>query len=153
VELLNEILKWPVIAQGALGSGVFWLILVAGQKLTNLSKKYIGKLFDKKEKDSEKIDLLVLNAFVTDDSHIKTGTFVLMVFTALHYFIKAFIFFGLGWFFQNIIPTFGLLGYLIGFYYLFSSLSYLPRLDKYSNMTTEEREQKMLLLEARQKES
>jgi hypothetical protein len=153
VELLDEILKWPVIVQGALGSGVFWLFLLIGKWLTNFSKRYIEKFFHIKSKNSDNIDAMVLNAFVTDDGHMKTGTYVLMVFAGLHYFIKAFIYFGLGWFFQNLIPTFSLLGYIVGFYYLFTSLSYLPQVDKYSHMSLDEKKDKLAELEARNEES
>jgi hypothetical protein len=34
-ELIDAIKAWPIIIQGALGSALFWLVLVVGQKITN----------------------------------------------------------------------------------------------------------------------
>jgi hypothetical protein len=43
-ELIDTILKWPIIVQGALGSGLFWLVLFMGQKSVNkISDSYSHK--------------------------------------------------------------------------------------------------------------
>ncbi|GAW97997.1 hypothetical protein MTCD1_03655 [Colwellia marinimaniae] len=35
-DIVNAVLEWPLIIQGALGSGLFWLLLLLGQKITYL---------------------------------------------------------------------------------------------------------------------
>ncbi|WP_024594258.1 MULTISPECIES: hypothetical protein [unclassified Pseudoalteromonas] len=34
-ELMDAVMKWPIIVQGALGSGLFWIILLLGQKIVD----------------------------------------------------------------------------------------------------------------------
>jgi hypothetical protein len=41
-QVVEIILAWPAIVQGALGSGLFWLILLLGQKSSSVStSKYL----------------------------------------------------------------------------------------------------------------
>jgi hypothetical protein len=58
MEVVNEILKWPIIIQGALGSLLFWIIFVLGQKLFNLldsklrKEQKLGRSFGKIARDT-----------------------------------------------------------------------------------------------------
>ena len=42
-ELIDAMKEWPVIIQGALGSGLFWLILLLAQKAFMISSSYFSK--------------------------------------------------------------------------------------------------------------
>jgi hypothetical protein len=41
MEIVNKILEWPVIVQGALGSLLFWLVLTLGQRIIHFGVKKI----------------------------------------------------------------------------------------------------------------
>jgi hypothetical protein len=41
--LIKEILEWPIILQGALGSFLFWMLLSGGQKLTSFLVEKFSK--------------------------------------------------------------------------------------------------------------
>jgi hypothetical protein len=43
-QIFEEILKWPIIVQGALGSALFWLLLTLGEKLFNKLRRILGTL-------------------------------------------------------------------------------------------------------------
>ncbi len=42
-ELIEIVKEWPVIIQGAMGSALFWLVLLLAQKFFELSSKYFSR--------------------------------------------------------------------------------------------------------------
>lgn len=43
IELIEVVKDWPVIVQGALGSGLFWIILLIAQKSFDFGVSYLSK--------------------------------------------------------------------------------------------------------------
>ena len=122
MELINEILKWPVIIQGALGSFLFWLIFTLTQKASSslISKlkgeKEVGKFFAKSAHD----------AFYEKLYDASNYAFFVSIYAALHYFLKFVLALFIALLVSNLIPVFGYIGYLFGAYFLFRSMSYVP---------------------------
>ena len=42
-ESINLVKAWPVIIQGALGSALFWILLVVAQRAFNFTSEYFSK--------------------------------------------------------------------------------------------------------------
>ncbi|GAB2877541.1 hypothetical protein ACCI51_08305 [Microbulbifer echini] len=139
MDIVNQILSWPAIVQGAIGSGLFWLVLHLGQKITKISQSLLGR--HRHEVDMR--DRIIIAALESQD--IKQISTVLSMgsFFGIHYIFKALIFVVLGLCIQNIIPTFGTIGYVGGLVYLFLGLRACPALESYSNKISKKEEPKV----------
>ena len=110
-ELVEVIKGWPVIIQGALGSALFWLVLVLAQKLFEIS----ANNFSKRSKE-QRISWLIsrmakFEAFgdENDDARSAFATSVL-VYRSLRHAYKGFLWLGLG----LLVFTFDEIGLAIG---------------------------------------
>ena len=123
--IIQEILSWPAIIQGALGSALFSLIIIIGGYITKLSLSRIKK----HKNDMLSIDEILKDAIQTQDITYMKFYFLGTIYASLHYIIKAFLFLVIGFFLNDFIPVFGFIGYLGGFIYLLLALNHLPDLD------------------------
>lgn len=96
-ELIDAIKQWPVIVQGALGSALFWLILVLAQKLVKLSAEHFSR-----RNESQRISWLISRdakheAFggATDYAHASFAVSSL-VYRSLRPVYRGFLWLGLG---------------------------------------------------------
>ncbi len=122
---LSALTDLPVIVQGALGSGLFALALLLGQKAFRYAATRTAK-FNKNRR----------LAFLTDETaklHIlqgeefseKSALISLLILRSLRGFAKALIWLSLGLLCSMFAPVFGVAGYLGALYYFFSALNTL----------------------------
>ena len=121
-EIVDTITEWPVIVQGALGSGMFWLILTILPKVWNgiitrfNSEKHIANSFG-----------IIAHQAVHDGDHSRSTTgFLFCIYGAIHYLTKAFLILYLSSLFSSGLYVFELVGKFIGIYLIFRALSYVP---------------------------
>ena len=137
MKFIDEIIKWPIIVQGALGSGLFWLLLEIGQRLITIISKAIGSI----SRDKNIAMWFSLNARVSDKFETQIRSRQIAIYGAVHYLIKAFIFIVFGLVTSNIIAVFSIVGYVGALYFLFRALSYAPHTSKFGS---KENSKKML---------
>ncbi len=126
MEIIDTILEWPIIIQGALGSALFWVILAVGQKLIEFSGSRLSK-------DKKVANYWPLTAYTSDDLEQKKRAYLNCIYGGLHYLVKALIVIILSLMISPIIHTVAIVGYLISVFYLFKSLSYIPHFDSFGS--------------------
>nr|WP_298115038.1 hypothetical protein [uncultured Pseudomonas sp.] len=138
MDVLNEILEWPVIVQGALGSFLFWALF----KLGDFLARYSTKRLSREKKVAHYFSLLWHSEDI--DS---TGEYAYQVciYGALHYLIKALVFITLAFIASTFNEVFFIIGLTIAAYFLFRSISYIPHSD--SHGTPEDAKNKLAELD------
>jgi hypothetical protein len=117
--IIDQILQWPVIVQGALGSALFWLILVIGERSFRKCTSIFRGFSKEKQIEFLYADAVRHMAFADKDS----GHFVVLIYCAVHYVIQALLAICLGLIFESIFPVFGVVGFAMAIYYLFLALN------------------------------
>ena len=117
-EFINHILDWPVIAQSAAGSALFWLILIIGNKLTKYGQELYSKI-SSHHKERLLLSRLMRVQSMSDDRQESSHYLTCLIFGAFKYANKGLIFLTLGLVFQSVIPVFGVIGYVVAIYYFF----------------------------------
>ena len=86
MDILKQVLQWPPIAQGALGSAIFWLLLQLLALLFKLStSKYLS--FSKKNRlERLQAELFRYQACLSDDDAFSTFLFTTIIIGALNNF-------------------------------------------------------------------
>ncbi|WP_126971136.1 hypothetical protein [Xanthomonas sp. BRIP62411] len=123
---IDQILQWPVIVQGALGSLLFWIAYEIGSRATNSISKKLGK-------DKRVALWFSLSSVVSDDRARRDSLRITCLYGALHYAIKAILLFAFAWASSLFNKTFGAVGCFVGIYFLFRALSYVPHFDKFGS--------------------
>ena len=98
MDQIFEIVKeWPVIVQGALGSALFWLVLLAFQKLSNFGASFFSN-FSKKERIAWLISRHAKHeAFGgTDNNSLAAYATSALIYRSLRYAYRGFTWLGLG---------------------------------------------------------
>ena len=117
-ELIDAIKAWPVIIQGALGSALFWLLLLVGQKFaayaagrySHISKKArIAWLINEQAK--------CLASLAETPSDFSTYA-VIILYRTSRSLIKAGMWLVLGLIAQSMISELGVIGFIGALYYL-----------------------------------
>lgn len=123
-DLINVIKDWPALVQGALGSGIFWLVLYIGQKFTSLISDK-AQLHSTKKNKKYLYNEILRHKAVRDGNEFQSGAFYSSVlwFRASRNVINGLIWLTLGLIFGSIIGVFGIVGYLGCLYYLFTALN------------------------------
>jgi hypothetical protein len=119
--IIDRILQWPVIVQGALGSGLFWLILFIGQKAFAVSSSRYITFSKKRRLNSLQAESIRYKAFIIEDKSISAFLLIGLIYSAMHNLIESLICVFIGLLFHNFIPVFGVIGYLFALYYLFKA--------------------------------
>ena len=121
-ELIDAILKWPIIVQGALGSGLFWLLLFLGQKTV----EKISKIYSHKSNEA-RISRLTTAQFKyalgtgIDDHETNAHYFAVLIYRSLRYLFRALMWVILGLVVNSFISPLGIIGYLGALFYLFKA--------------------------------
>lgn len=129
MEIINKILEWPVIIQGALGSLLFWLFFTLSQKTIQISTKKIkddkdlGSYWGRSARDE----------FYKHQFEFSTYSFFICIYGAIHYFLKFIISIFVSFIIIDFIPVFGYVGYIIGLYFIFRSISYVTHFKVFEN--------------------
>jgi hypothetical protein len=142
MKLINEILQWPAIIQGALGSGLFMLTLFAFQKILSVFTKYFKKSNISIQLKLKRILFFKLYAENIKDIHEANVCASILTYKGLEYLAKGIFYVVLGQLFYSFLPIFGYCGYIIGLFYISISVYCLHekdiknakgKLDKLSN--------------------
>ena len=134
MDIINEILEWPIIIQGALGSFLFWLFFVLGQKITNISKKKfkedkeLGSFWGKSARDD----------FYDGNYPFSTYSFFICIYGAMHYFLKFALIIFISFLIESFIPVFSYVGYIIATYFIFRALSYVTHFSVFDKQDEKE---------------
>ena len=122
-ELIKAASEWPVLLQGAIGSGIFWLVLVAGQKISiSISKKYSES--SKKRRKNFLLEQRLKYYYKTTNDNIARGiVFSALTYRALRNFFKAIIWLTLGMLCKEFLSSLAIIGYVGTLYYLFAALN------------------------------
>lgn len=126
--IISGILEWPVIVQGALGSGLFWIILYCGQKLVTLVSEKFSKISRQSKISALREDTIKYQITLPENSD-RSAQIAILLYLALRRITKGLIWMTLGFSFQSVIPVFGLVGYLGALYYLFIALRTFRPID------------------------
>lgn len=129
MELIQKILDLPVIVQGALGSGLFWLVLELGQFLV----RKIGEANTNTNMHNQTALKIALGSVLEVQPEGRRLMFQGMVHGALHYSLKAAIFLAMGLIVANVIPVVGAVGYIAALIFFFRALAYVPNFDRWKN--------------------
>lgn len=129
MELIQKILDLPVIIQGGLGSGLFWLVLELGQFII----RKIEKANTNTNKHNQTALMIALGSVAEEDPEGRRIMFRGMVHGTLHYSLKAVIFLTMGLIVENLIPVVGTVGYIIALIFFFRALAYVPHFDRWKN--------------------
>ncbi|MFG0381991.1 hypothetical protein ACF8C6_13700 [Pseudomonas sp. zbq_18] len=117
--LVDQILEWPVIIQGALGSGVFWLILLLGDKLIKFSSKHTLAFSKKQRIELLGSEILRYKGLLAPGMEAATLSTVGLIYEAVKYISWALSAITLGLLLSEILGVFSTIGYLVAIYYLF----------------------------------
>ncbi|MBA2083780.1 hypothetical protein [Aeromonas veronii] len=121
-DLITAIKAWPIIVQGALGSGLFWLILVLLQKISLKITGYLSHLFKESEKSEIRTELLKI--LMTEAAGIEKLNYAApILYRMARPFLRAILWLVLGLFVGSIISIFGIIGYIGSIYYLLQALN------------------------------
>jgi len=116
-ELFNVIKNWPVIVQGAFGSGLFWLVLNIGQKLvTFISAKYS---YISKVSRISWLRSASLKYHSTEED--ETDCIVALIYRSIRFFYKSILWLTMGLIVNSYIEPFGVIGYIGSIYFLFKA--------------------------------
>lgn len=127
-ELIEQILAWPVIAQGALGSGLFSLILYLGQRGTLFLSGRLSRYSHRRRVDKLRFESIKYKITLTEQPD-RAALFGVLLYKAFSRTIRGLIWLTLGLGFQLIIPVFGIIGCLGALFYLFDALLIFKPID------------------------
>tara|TARA_R110001583_G_scaffold193639_1_gene362501 strand:- start:430 stop:894 length:465 start_codon:yes stop_codon:yes gene_type:complete len=126
MEFFEQIMKWPVIVQGALGSALFWLLLLIGQKATLYIFNIAGK-------DRSIATYFSLMAFAAPTEELRARGHLTCLYAGFHYFLKGLIVIIIAFLISQINPVISIVGYMISLYFLFRALSYVQHFSSFGS--------------------
>lgn len=130
---INIITEWPLIVQGALGSGLFWLVLLVGQKASAyFSKKLSTYSVARREHylNREWQKFTGLQAHYDGNKELASSFMVGLIYQSLRSIFTGLIWLALGLTFNSVIPVLGVVGFIGCIYYMFEGLSAVQRVSK-----------------------
>ena len=127
-KLVTAFSDWPIIVQGALGSALFWLILITGQKLTAASISYFSKRSNNNRVRQLTLQRLKYRALM-DKGNERTSSMIALVYVGVKSIVKALVWITLGLLFGSLLDIFGIVGFIGGLYYLFRAVDVFSAID------------------------
>lgn len=121
--ILEAATDLPVVIQGALGSALFALILVLGQRIAALIGARLAATSRSRRETFLTEEILKYTVLSVQDYPSKAAFVSLLTHRASRSVIKALIWLTLGLAFTTVIPILGLVGFLGCLYYLFAALN------------------------------
>lgn len=136
-ELIDAVKAWPVIVQGALGSALFWLVLLIGQSLTTM----ISAGYSNHSKQARLSWLISEQAkcrAMTSSSDAEFAAFAtILVYRASRQLLKSFMWLAMGLVFQSLFMPAGTIGFLGCLYYLFKAAEVVAPLGEEKDPSAE----------------
>lgn len=128
-EIILKVTEWPVIIQGALGSGLFWLLLLLGTKITDFITDKIGNFTKQASIDNKRAEVIRYRALESDDPALASLGVISLIYGTFHFVVKALIMVIFGLIFQPIIYIFGIVAYVVALYFLFRAYHTVKDMD------------------------
>jgi len=144
--ILNFINHSHVVIQGAMGSAIFWLILIIGQHLFNVIGAKLSFVNAKYKEETLYREYMQIKLSRGEQRH---EIISMCTYQALSYLLRGFVFLGLGFIMSDLIPLSHSIGGLGFLFYLFRSLGWLkpfyvgeekPELERWSRIKVIEQE-------------
>lgn len=129
MDLVNRILEWPVIVQGALGSFLFWILFTVGQKLIRLTTskieadKKLGSYWGRTARDD----------YYKGNIDGSNYSFFICIYGSIHYFLKFVLAVFISQLIDDTIPVFAYVGYTFALYFIFRSISYVTHFSVFDS--------------------
>lgn len=148
-QLFGAVKDWPVIVQGALGSALFSLIIIAGQRATTYLSNHINSVSKNRKRDRLNTQLTRLEALNSSDNAQSAFYAALLWIRASRSVIKALMWLTLGFAFGSFLNVLGVVGFLGCFYYLFKVLEVVKPITDEGDITAKikDLEQQLTLLD------
>lgn len=129
-QVLNIFRDWPVIVQGAIGSGIFWLVLYIGPKIFEyISLKYSERsLKTRKRKlryENAKCSMNLAEDLTQMHAYVSSLTYV-----ALRHLVRGLIWLSLGLATMSFVSVFGVVGFLGALYHFFKAADAVSPRDR-----------------------
>ena len=116
--IVDEILRWPVIVQGALGSALFWLILTGSTSLARKISTSFRGVSRVRRLDVLRTELVRYSGYASDDHATSAFVVASLLYSATNEIVKAIAVICLGFIFETIAPIFRTIGFVMALYYL-----------------------------------
>jgi hypothetical protein len=123
MDIVKTVTDWPVIVQGALGSGLFWAILEIGQRIV---RKFANRI----SSDKKTANWFALAAYEASGDVAAQARFICL-YGAMHYVLKGLVVTVLSWAVSPLIDIFATVGYLIAAYFFFRALAFVPHTSSF----------------------
>lgn len=132
-DLYNAVKDWHIILQGAIGSGLFWVVLIVGQKIV----VFASDKFSYHNKNS-RISWLASAALKyqpceygsTDETHVITS----LVYRSIRLFYKSMLWVILGFVINMFFYPLGIIGFIGGLYFLFKASEVVSPIEQDDDM-------------------
>lgn len=125
-KIINE---WPVIVQGALGSALFWLVLLFGQKFA----RKVSDTFSLHSKKSRKSWLVSARAkyesAICESLAEQADGIVVLIYRCFRPFLKSVMWLTLGLIGNAMFYPMGIIGYVGCLYFLFQAYEIVSPID------------------------
>lgn len=117
-EYINEVVKWPAITQGIIGSALFWLILVAGNFISKYSLNHLSLFRKRTRKKILTAEALLCKTILTEDLSFIGAAEITLVFESLRNFYNGVISFILGYMLGGFFGIFLYIGGMFSIYFI-----------------------------------
>jgi len=138
-QIISTVTAWPIILQGALGSGLFAIASYVFQKLYSYTSRHITIINKEHRRSRLRNDLgrcIVLTTYKEEPE--KAGfLMVSLVYTAIEDISKALLMLVFGAIVSSFIPIFEYVGYVMAVYYLIQALDSVRSWDNEKEPATE----------------
>lgn len=115
---------WPVLIQGAIGSAIFWLVLLVGQRGARYCAGIIRTYSKDKQETYLRNEFIRYNAVREGGSIQIGGAYAAMLwYRASRNVIVGLIWLSLGLIFGSVVSVFGIVGFFGCIYHLFGALN------------------------------
>lgn len=121
-ELIDEVMRWPIIFQGALGSGLFWIVLLIGQKAVDkVSSTYSHKSIAARKSwlVSEQFRHALGCSNLSHDE--KAHFFSVLIYRSARHLYRSLMWFVLGFIANSFLNPLGVVGFVGSLFYLFKA--------------------------------
>ncbi|MCD6019496.1 MAG: hypothetical protein K0S53_2617 [Bacteroidetes bacterium] len=129
MKIVNEILNWPVLIQGILGSFLFWVIFTIGQKSFTLLNNKIKS----DNKTGSHFGKFARDTFYQKQYEFSTYSFFICIYGAIHYFLKFVLAVFLSYIVSTLIPVFAYVGYILALYFIFRAMTYVTHFSSFKD--------------------
>ncbi|WP_349741502.1 hypothetical protein [Roseateles cavernae] len=121
--LIKAITDWPVLVQGAVGSALFWLVLLVGQKgVSAATTKYSSK--SKAKRRAYLIEQRLKYGYkLAKENDFRAAIFAGLLYRASRNALRACIWLTLGLAVSAVVPVFGVVGFMGALYYFLEALN------------------------------